>query len=213
MIGVLRLLSKWRTPIAAFFCCFRVFMLLVIDNYDSFTYNLVQYLGELGAEMKIFRNDAITVDEIENDLRPERILISPGPGTPDGAGITLPVIDRFAGRVPILGVCLGHQAIGQHFGGRVVRGPEPVHGKPVVIKHDGKTLFAGIVGDFNAGRYHSLVVERESLPDSLEITAESPDGLVMGLRHKELPIEGVQFHPESILTDHGKLMLANFLSL
>jgi len=188
-------------------------MLLVIDNYDSFTYNLVQYLGELGAEMKIFRNDAITVDEIENDLRPERILISPGPGTPDGAGITLPVIDRFAGRVPILGVCLGHQAIGQHFGGRVVRGPEPVHGKPVVIKHDGKTLFAGIEGDFNAGRYHSLVVERESLPDSLEITAESPDGLVMGLRHKELPIEGVQFHPESILTEHGKLMLANFLSL
>ena len=213
MIGVLRLLSKWRTRIAAFFCCFRVFMLLVIDNYDSFTYNLVQYLGELGAEMKIFRNDAITVDEIENDLRPERILISPGPGTPDGAGITLPVIDRFAGRVPILGVCLGHQAIGQHFGGRVVRGPEPVHGKPVVIKHDGKTLFAGIEGDFNAGRYHSLVVERESLPDSLEITAESPDGLVMGLRHKELPIEGVQFHPESILTEHGKLMLANFLSL
>ncbi len=188
-------------------------MLLVVDNYDSFTYNLVQYLGELGAEMKIFRNDAITVDEIENDLRPERILISPGPGTPDGAGITLPVIERFARRVPILGVCLGHQAIGQHFGGRVVRGPEPVHGKPVVIKHDGRTLFAGIEGDFNAGRYHSLVVERESLPDSLEITAESPDGLVMGLRHKELPIEGVQFHPESILTEHGKLMLANFLSL
>ena len=188
-------------------------MLLVIDNYDSFTYNLVQYLGELGAEMTIFRNDAITVDEIENDLRPERILISPGPGTPDGAGITLPVIDRFAGRVPILGVCLGHQAIGQHFGGRVVRGPEPVHGKPVVIKHDGRTLFAGIDGDFNAGRYHSLVVERESLPDSLEITAESPDGLVMGLRHKELPIEGVQFHPESILTEHGKLMLANFLKM
>src|SRR5687767_670360 len=188
-------------------------MLLVIDNYDSFTYNLVQYLGELGAEMKIFRNDAITVDEIENGLRPERILISPGPGTPDGAGITLPVIDRFAGRVPILGVCLGHQAIGQHFGGRVVRGPAPVHGKPVVIKHDGRTLFAGINGDFNAGRYHSLVVERDSLPDSLEITAESPDGLVMGLRHKELPIEGVQFHPESILTDHGKLMLKNFLAL
>ena len=188
-------------------------MLLVIDNYDSFTYNLVQYLGELGAEMKIFRNDAITVDEIENGLRPERILISPGPGTPDGAGITLPVIDRFAGRVPILGVCLGHQAIGQHFGGRVVRGPAPVHGKPVVIKHDGRTLFAGINGDFNAGRYHSLVVERDSLPDSLEITAESPDGLVMGLHHKELPIEGVQFHPESILTEHGKLMLANFLKM
>ena len=187
-------------------------MLLVIDNYDSFTYNLVQYLGELGAEMKIFRNDEITPDGIES-LQPERILISPGPGTPDGAGVTLPLIERFAGRVPILGVCLGHQAIGQHFGGRVVRGPEPVHGKPVVVRHDGKTLFSGIEGDFNAGRYHSLVVERDSLPDSLEISAESPDGLIMGLRHKELPVEGVQFHPESILTEHGKLMLANFLSL
>lgn len=189
------------------------FMLLVIDNYDSFTYNLVQYLGELGADMKIFRNDEITVDDIENELRPERILISPGPGTPDGAGITLPVIERFAGRLPILGVCLGHQAIGQHFGGRVVRGPEPVHGKPVVVKHDGRTLFAGIDGDFNAGRYHSLIVERDSLPDTLEISAESPDGLIMALRHKGFPIEGVQFHPESILTEHGKLMLANFLSI
>jgi para-aminobenzoate synthetase component II len=187
-------------------------MLLVIDNYDSFTYNLVQYLGELGAEMKIFRNDEITVEGIE-DLAPDKILISPGPGTPDGAGITLPVIERFAGRLPILGVCLGHQAIGQHFGGKVVRGPEPVHGKPVVIKHDGRTLFRGIEGDFNAGRYHSLVVDRDGLPDSLEISAESPDGLIMGLRHKELPVEGVQFHPESILTEHGKLMLANFLAL
>ncbi len=187
-------------------------MLLVIDNYDSFTYNLVQYLGELGAEMQIFRNDEITVGEIEA-LSPEKILISPGPGTPDGAGITLPVIDRFAGRVPILGVCLGHQAIGQHFGGKVVRGPEPVHGKPVTVKHDGKSLFAGIEGEFQAGRYHSLVVERDSLPDSLEISAESPDGLIMGLRHKELPVEGVQFHPESILTEHGKVMLANFLGL
>ena len=188
-------------------------MLLVIDNYDSFTYNLVQYLGELGADMKIFRNDEISVDEVENDLRPDRILISPGPGTPDGAGITLPIIDRFAGRVPILGVCLGHQAIGQHFGGHVVRGPEPVHGKPVVVQHDGKALFEGIDGDFNAGRYHSLVVDRSTLPEVLEITAESPDGLIMGLRHKDLPIEGVQFHPESILTDHGKLMLANFLKM
>lgn len=186
-------------------------MLLVIDNYDSFTYNLVQYLGELGAEMKIVRNDEISVEDVERDLKPEKILISPGPGDPDGAGITLAAIERFAGRVPILGVCLGHQAIGQYFGGRVVRGPEPVHGKPVVIKHDGRGLFAGIDGDFNAGRYHSLVVERESMPDSLEISAESPDGLVMGLRHKELPIEGVQFHPESILTEHGKVMLANFL--
>ncbi len=188
-------------------------MLLVIDNYDSFTYNLVQYLGELGADIKIFRNDEITVDKIESDLRPERILISPGPGTPDAAGISLAVIERFAGKLPILGVCLGHQAIGQHFGGKVVRGPEPVHGKPVVIRHDGKGLFAGIEGEFNAGRYHSLVVDRDSLPDSLEISAESPDGLIMGLRHKELPIEGVQFHPESILTDHGKLMLANFLAV
>jgi para-aminobenzoate synthetase component II len=186
-------------------------MLLVIDNYDSFTYNLVQYLGELGAEMKIFRNDEITVEQIEQ-LGPERILISPGPGTPDGAGITLPVLERFSGRLPILGVCLGHQAIGQHFGGRVVRGPEPVHGKPVVIRHDGRTLFSGIEGEFNAGRYHSLVVERGSLPDSLEISAESPDGLIMALRHKELPVEGVQFHPESILTEHGKVMLANFLA-
>ncbi|HTH37684.1 MAG TPA: aminodeoxychorismate/anthranilate synthase component II [Pyrinomonadaceae bacterium] len=187
-------------------------MLLVIDNYDSFTYNLVQYLGELGAEMHIFRNDEITVDGVE-ELSPEKILISPGPGVPDGAGITLPIIERFAGRVPILGVCLGHQAIGQHFGGNVVRGPEPVHGKPVTVKHDGKSLFVGIEGEFQAGRYHSLVVERKSLPDSLEISAESPDGLIMGLRHRELPVEGVQFHPESILTEHGKVMLANFLRL
>ena len=188
-------------------------MLLVIDNYDSFTYNLVQYLGELGAAMKIFRNDEITVDEIENELKPEKILISPGPGTPDNAGITLAVLAKFADRMPILGVCLGHQAIGQHFGGKVVRGPEPVHGKPVVIRHDGKTIFDGIADPFNAGRYHSLVVERESLPDSLEISAESPDGLIMGLRHRELPVEGVQFHPESILTEHGKKLLQNFLEL
>jgi para-aminobenzoate synthetase component II len=186
-------------------------MLLVIDNYDSFTYNLVQYLGELGSTMKIFRNDEITVDEIDNELKPEKILISPGPGTPDNAGITLDVLARFAERIPILGVCLGHQAIGQHFGGNVVRAPEPVHGKPVEIRHDGKTIFSGIEDSFNAGRYHSLVVERESLPDSLEISAESPDGLIMGLRHRELPVEGVQFHPESILTEHGKLMLKNFL--
>lgn len=188
-------------------------MLLVIDNYDSFTYNLVQYLGELGAAMKIFRNDEITVDEIENELKPEKILISPGPGTPDNAGITLAVLAKFADQMPILGVCLGHQAIGQHFGGKVVRGPEPVHGKPVVIRHDGKTIFGGIADPFNAGRYHSLVVERESLPDSLEISAESPDGLIMGLRHRELPVEGVQFHPESILTEHGKKLLQNFLEL
>jgi para-aminobenzoate synthetase component 2 len=186
-------------------------MLLVIDNYDSFTYNLVQYLGELGAEMKIVRNDEITVDDAEREIRPERILISPGPGTPENAGISMAVIERFGGRVPILGVCLGHQAIGEHFGGKVIRGPEPVHGKPVVINHDGRTVFEGIPNGFAAGRYHSLIVERETLPDSLEISAESPDGLIMGLRHRELPIEGVQFHPESILTEHGRPILRNFL--
>ena len=188
-------------------------MLLVIDNYDSFTYNLVQYLGELGADMKIFRNDEISVDQIENDLKPEQILISPGPGTPDAAGITLEAISRFSGKIPILGVCLGHQAIGQHFGGMVSRAPEPVHGKPVEVSHDGRTIFDGLPERFNAGRYHSLIVERDSIPGCLEISAESPDGLVMGLRHKELPIEGVQFHPESILTEHGKQMLKNFLAL
>ena len=188
-------------------------MVLVIDNYDSFTYNLVQYLGELGADMKIFRNDETTVDKIENELKPQQILISPGPGTPDSAGITLETIARFASRLPILGVCLGHQAIGQHFGGKVSRAPEPVHGKPVEVTHDGRSIFAGLPEKFNAGRYHSLIVERDGMPDCLEISAESPDGLVMGLRHKELPIEGVQFHPESILTEHGKTMLANFLKL
>lgn len=188
-------------------------MLLVIDNYDSFTYNLVQYLGEMGAEMRIFRNDEITADAIETDLKPERILISPGPGTPDDAGISLEVIERFAGRLPILGVCLGHQAIGQHFGGKVIRAPEPVHGKPVTVNHDRRSIFAGIPDGFAAGRYHSLVVERESLPECLEVSATSPDGLVMAMRHRELPIEGVQFHPESILTEHGKTMLRNFLEL
>lgn len=188
-------------------------MLLVIDNYDSFTYNLVQYLGELGAEMKVIRNDEMTVDDIENELKLEQILISPGPGTPDDAGITLGAIERFAGRIPILGVCLGHQAIGQYFGGSVVRAPEPVHGKPVEVRHDGRTIFEGIPQSFNAGRYHSLVVDRESTPDCLEISAESPDGLVMGLRHKTEKIEGVQFHPESILTDHGKTLLRNFLAI
>ena len=188
-------------------------MLLVIDNYDSFTYNLVQYLGELGAEIKVFRNDEITVGEIESDLKPQKILISPGPGTPDDAGISLNVIERFAIKLPILGVCLGHQAIGQFFGGKVVRGPEPVHGKPVSIKHDGKTIFSGVPQDFAAGRYHSLLVDKETLPDCLELSAESPDGLIMAMRHKELPVEGVQFHPESILTQHGKVLLKNFLGL
>ncbi|SRR6266404_859124 len=188
-------------------------MLLVIDNYDSFTYNLVQYLGELGAKTRVFRNDEITVDEIEIDLKPERILISPGPGTPDSAGITLATVARFAERIPILGVCLGHQAIGQHFGGKVIRAPEPVHGKPVEVSHDGKTIFEGVPESFNAGRYHSLIVERETIPDCLEISAESPDGLVMGLRHRSLKTEGVQFHPESILTEHGRKLLQNFLQL
>ena len=187
-------------------------MLVVIDNYDSFTYNLVQYLGEMGAEMNVYRNDEIGVEEIES-LKPERVLISPGPGTPDSAGISLAVIEAFAGRLPILGVCLGHQAIGQVFGGRVVRAPEPVHGKPVDVSHDGKTIFKGVVQPFSAGRYHSLVVERDGLPDCLEISASSPDGLIMGLRHKTQKIEGVQFHPESILTPEGKKLLQNFLHL
>ncbi len=187
-------------------------MLLVIDNYDSFTYNLVQYLGELGAKMVVRRNDEVTIDEIENDLRPEKILISPGPGTPDDAGVSLSVLKRFAGKLPILGVCLGHQSIGQIFGGKVVRAPEPVHGKPVKIVHDGKTLFAGLSNNFQAGRYHSLIVERETLPECLEISAVSSDGLIMGLRHKTYQIEGVQFHPESILTPEGKKLLRNFLN-
>ncbi len=190
-----------------------VTMLLVIDNYDSFTYNLVQYLGELGAEMLIVRNDEVTIDQIEHDVKPDRILISPGPGSPDTAGISLSVIERFANKLPILGVCLGHQAIGQHFGGRVKWAPEPVHGKPVEILHDGKTIFRDLPSPFRAGRYHSLIVERNTLPECLEISAESPDGLVMGLRHRELPIEGVQFHPESILTEHGRKLLQNFLEL
>jgi para-aminobenzoate synthetase component II len=188
-------------------------MLLIIDNYDSFTYNLVQYLGELGAEMRVFRNDEISIDEIENDIKPEQILISPGPGTPDDAGITLEVLERFAGKIPILGVCLGHQAIGQIFGGNVVRAPFPVHGKPCDVSHDGKTIFNDLPEIFTVGRYHSLIVEREKLPDCLEISAESADGLIMGLRHKTLKIEGVQFHPESILTRDGKRLLQNFLTL
>lgn len=187
-------------------------MLLVIDNYDSFTYNLVQYLGEMGAEMKVFRNDEITAREAVA-MGPERLLISPGPGTPSEAGVSIGLIELFAGKIPILGVCLGHQAIGQLFGGRVVRAPEPVHGKPVEVGHDGKTVFENVPNPFSAGRYHSLVVDRESLPDCLEISASSPDGLIMGLRHRTLNIEGVQFHPESILTPEGKKLLQNFLQL
>ena len=187
-------------------------MLLVIDNYDSFTYNLVQYLGELGEQIEVRRNNEVTVEEIEK-IKPERIVISPGPGTPDDAGVSLEVIKSFAGRIAILGVCLGHQAIGQAFGGRVVRAPELMHGKASEICHDGKTIFAGLEDHFNAGRYHSLIVERQSLPDCLEISAFTTGDIIMGLRHRELKVEGVQFHPESILTEDGKALLANFLKL
>ena len=188
-------------------------MLLVIDNYDSFTYNLVQYLGELGEPIEVRRNDQVTIKEIASQLRPQRIVISPGPGTPDGAGISLKVIEHFSGRIPILGVCLGHQAIGQAFGGKVVRAPQLMHGKASEICHDGKTIFKGLKDHFNAGRYHSLIVERESLPDCLEISAFTTGDVIMGLRHKEQKVEGVQFHPESILTEDGKRLLANFLQL
>ena len=188
-------------------------MLLVIDNYDSFTYNLVQYLGELGELVEVRRNDEVTVDEIASKLKPSRIVISPGPGTPDGAGVSLKVIDYFAGRIPILGVCLGHQAIGQVFGGRVVRAPKIFHGKSSTVQHDGKTIFAGLDQPFGAGRYHSLVVEAHDLPACLEVSARTSDGVIMGLRHREMKVEGVQFHPESIMTTEGKKLLANFLNL
>lgn len=188
-------------------------MLLVIDNYDSFTYNLVQYLGELGAQVEVRRNNEVTLAEIERKLQPERIVISPGPGTPDNAGISLKLIKHFTGKVPILGVCLGHQAIGQAFGGKVVRSPVLMHGKASEICHDGRTIFAGLDDHFKAGRYHSLIVDRESLPDCLEISAYTTDDIIMGLRHRELKVEGVQFHPESILTTNGQQLLANFLKL
>ncbi len=187
-------------------------MVLVIDNYDSFTYNLVQYLGELKAEVVVRRNDQTSIEEIGR-ARPERIVISPGPKTPDDAGICLEVIRRFSGTIPILGVCLGHQAIGQAFGGEVVRAPVVMHGKTSPITHDGKTIFSGLANPFPATRYHSLIVDRSSLPQCLEISATTPDGLIMGLRHKEMRVEGVQFHPESVLTEAGKQLLANFLSL
>jgi para-aminobenzoate synthetase component 2 len=188
-------------------------MLLVIDNYDSFTYNLVQYLGELGQTVEVRRNNRVTIDEIENNLRPERIVISPGPGTPDDAGITLDVIEHFSGKIPLLGVCLGHQAIGQAFGGKVIRAPELMHGKASEVSHDGRTIFAGLSEPFVAGRYHSLIVEKNSLPDCLEVSASTADNIIMGLRHREMKVEGVQFHPESILTSDGKQLLANFLKL
>jgi len=187
-------------------------MLLLVDNYDSFTYNLYQYLGELGASTRVLRNDEMTADEALA-LRPERIVISPGPGTPDQAGITLELIRRAAGRVPLLGVCLGHQALGQAFGGRVVRAPTLMHGKTSPIHHDGRTVFAGLPDPFIATRYHSLIVDRDSVPDCLEVSAWTVGGTVMGLRHRTLPLEGVQFHPESILTVAGKDLLRNFLRL
>jgi para-aminobenzoate synthetase component 2 len=186
-------------------------MLLVIDNYDSFTYNLVQYLGELGEEIEVRRNNEVTTAEIESTLKPARILISPGPGTPDDAGCSMEVIKTFAGRIPILGVCLGHQSIGQVFGGRVVRAPQLCHGKSSPVQHDGKTIFAGIPQSFSAGRYHSLIVEDRDLPLCLEVSARTADGVIMGLRHREMKVEGVQFHPESIMTTQGKRLLANFL--
>ena len=186
---------------------------LVIDNYDSFTYNLVQYLGELGEEIEVRRNDAVTVEEVENRLRPDKILISPGPGIPDDAGVSMKIIEHFSGVVPILGVCLGHQAIARVYGANVVQAPVLVHGKATEICHDGKTIFEDLEYRFPAGRYHSLIVERESLPECLEISATTPDGIIMGLRHKELKLEGVQFHPESILTTQGKQLLANFLKM
>jgi para-aminobenzoate synthetase component 2 len=188
-------------------------MILLIDNYDSFTYNLVQYLGELGAEVIVRRNDQVSVEDVATQLRPDRIVISPGPGVPGDAGVTLALIEHFANTLPILGVCLGHQAIGQHFGGRVVRAESCVHGKAAEVLNDGRTIFKGIGRTFNAARYHSLVIDRESLPECLEVSAVTADGVIMGVRHRELKVEGVQFHPESILTVEGKRLLDNFLNL
>ena len=187
-------------------------MILVLDNYDSFTYNLVQYLRELGAELRVFYSDGIALAELAA-LRPERIVISPGPGRPDQAGISLDLVRHFAGKVPLLGVCLGHQVVGQAFGGVVKRAPSIVHGKTSRVHHDGRTIYAGLPSPFVATRYHSLVVERESLPDCLEVSAATSDGVIMGLRHRDYAIEGVQFHPESILTAEGKRLLGNFLNM
>lgn len=187
-------------------------MLLVIDNYDSFTFNLVQYFGTLGVEQQVYRNDEITVEEALA-LKPERLLVSPGPCSPSEAGISIPIIEAFAGKIPIFGVCLGHQSIGQHFGGKVVRAARLMHGKTSPIQHNGQDLFKGIPQNVRTTRYHSLLVERESLPDCLEITAETAEGEIMGLRHRKLPIWGVQFHPESIATENGMDILKNFLTL
>ena len=185
-------------------------MLLMIDNYDSFTYNLVQYFGELGEDVVVHRNDEITLDEI-SALAPERIVISPGPCTPNEAGVSVPLIEKFAGQIPILGVCLGHQSIGQAFGGKIVRAKTVMHGKNSTISHDNEGLFRDLPSPLSATRYHSLVIERNSLPDCLDVTAQSEDGEIMGVRHKSLKVEGVQFHPEALLTEHGHAMLRNFL--
>jgi anthranilate synthase component II len=185
-------------------------MLLLIDNYDSFTYNLAQYLGELGADVHVHRNDAITLEQI-SAWKPEKIVISPGPCTPNEAGISVSLVQRFAGEIPILGVCLGHQAIGQAFGGRIVRARRVMHGKMSAIEHRGEGVFAGLTSPFTATRYHSLVIDRATMPACLEVTAESDDGEIMGVRHRELAVEGVQFHPEAILTQHGHALLSNFL--
>lgn len=187
-------------------------MLLVIDNYDSFTFNLVQYFGQLGVTMRVFRNDELTPAEAER-LNPERVLISPGPCTPSDAGVSLDIIKTFAGKKPVLGVCLGHQSIGQIFGGNVIRAPRQMHGKLSPIKHTGKGVFRGLPSPFTATRYHSLLVERSSLPDCLEITAETAEGEIMGLQHKQFSVHGVQFHPESIATEGGMQILKNFLAL
>jgi anthranilate synthase component 2 len=185
-------------------------MLLMIDNYDSFTYNLVQYLGELGEDVRVYRNDEITPEQIET-LHPTKIVISPGPCTPNEAGVSVAAIRRFAGKTPLLGVCLGHQSIGQAFGGRIVHAKQLMHGKVSEIHHKNAGVFRGLPNPFTATRYHSLVIERESLPDCLEVTAWTDDGEIMGVRHTTLPVEGVQFHPESILTERGHALLANFL--
>jgi len=187
-------------------------MLLMIDNYDSFTYNLVQYLGELGEQVQVYRNDQITMDRIDS-LSPERIVISPGPCTPNEAGISMEAIKKFGGRIPVLGVCLGHQSIGQVYGGKIIHAQEIMHGKTSLIHHDDRGVFFGLPSPFEATRYHSLVVERDSLPDCLEISAWTEDGEIMGLRHKEFVVEGVQFHPESILTRNGHDLLRNFLKM
>jgi len=184
----------------------------MIDNYDSFTYNLVQHLGELGEDIKVFRNDRVTIKDIE-ELKPERIVISPGPCTPKEAGVSVDVIKHFAGKIPILGVCLGHQAIGAAFGGDIIRAPRLMHGKTSMIYHDGKTIYEGLPNPFEATRYHSLIIKKETLPDCLEITAWTEQDEIMGVRHKEFIVEGVQFHPESILTKVGKTLLKNFLKL